>query len=156
MSLAVNRPSRSSVLAACLVLLAAMVMISADHAEAAAPSPTSFSLSLTADPTNGECVGELSWEEGRGQIYVQMVLFRDVDGVMEWQSSFATKVSTAGDPRGSKTLTYTFASPLPKGGGDGQKLDITITTAKGKGGASGDPIDFVSMLGTDETVTCGW
>ena len=156
MSLAVNRPRRSTVLAACLVLLAAMVTISADHAEAAPPPPTSFSLSLTADPTTGECVGELSWEEGRGQIYVQMLLFRDFRGVMEWQSSFATKVSTAGDPRGSKTLTYTFASPLPKGGGDGQKLDITISTAKGKGGASGDPIKFVSMLGTDETVTCGW
>ncbi len=155
MSLAVNRPRRSTVLAACLVLLAVIVTISADHAEAAPPPPTSFSLSLTADLTTGECVGELSWEEGRGQIYVQMLLFRDVDGVMEWQSSFATKVSTAGDPRGSKTLTYTFASPLPKGGGDGQKLDITISTAKGKGGASGDPISFISMLRTDETVTCG-
>ncbi len=154
MSLAINRPRRSTVLAVCLVVLAALMTISADHAEAAAPPPTSFSLSLTADPTTGECVGVLRWEEGRGQIYVQMLLFRDVDGV-EWQSSFTTKVSTAGDPRGSKALTYTFASPLPKGGGDGQKLDITISTAKGKGGAFGDPINFVSMLGTDETVTCG-
>ncbi|MCZ6611022.1 MAG: hypothetical protein O6941_00175, partial [Planctomycetota bacterium] len=70
MSLAVNRPRRSTVLAACLVLLAALVTISADHAEAAPPPPTNFSLSLTADLTTGECVGELSWEEGRGQIYV--------------------------------------------------------------------------------------
>ncbi len=155
MSLAVNRPRRSTVLAVCLVVLAASVTISADHAEAAAPPPTSFSLSLTGDPATGECVGALSWEEGRGQIYVKMVLFRDVDGGIEWQSSFATKVSTAGDPRGSKTLTFTFASPLPEGGGDGQKLDITISTAKGKGGASGDSINVVSMLGTDETFACG-
>ncbi len=152
MSLAVNRPRRSTVLAACLVLLAALVTISADHAEAAPPPPTSFTLSLTADQT-GECVGELRWEEGRGQIYVQMNLFRDVDGAMEWQSSFATKVSTAGDPRGSKALTFTFASPLPEGGGDGQKLDITISTAKGKGGAFGDQLIFVSLLGTVEYVT---
>ncbi len=155
MSLAVNRPRRSTVLAACLVLLAALVTISADRAQAAAPPPTSFTLSLTADPTTEECVGELSWEEGRGQIYVQMLLFRDVDGVMELQSSFSTKVSTAGDPRGSKYFTHTFASPLPKGGGDGHKLDITISTAKGKGGAFGEQIKFVSTLGTGETFTCG-
>jgi hypothetical protein len=154
MNLAANLPRRSTVLAACLVLLATMVTISANHAEAAAPAPVNFSLSLTADPISGNCVGQLSWEEGRGQIYVQMLLFRDVGGTNQYQSSYAGKVSTSGDPRGSKTFAHTFTSFLSSGG-EGQMLDITISTAKGKGGASGDPITFVSMMTTGETATCG-
>ena len=155
MNLALNHPRRVTVLATILILLAATVTISAEPADAAAPAPTSFSLSLTADPTTGECVGELTWTEGKGQIYVQMTLFRNVNGNNEFQSSHATKVSTSGDPRRSKTMTHTFSAPLPFGGGDGQMLDITIKTAKGKNGASGDLIKFVSMIGTGLTETCG-
>ena len=149
-----NRPRRITVLSACFALLVAMVMISAERADAAAPAPINFAISLTADPTTSECVAQLTWDEGHGQIYVQMVLFRDVGGTMELQSSHASKVSTAGDPRGSKAMTHTFVSPLLQGGGDGQVLDVTISTAKGKNGASGDPIGWVSMMGIS-TATCG-
>ena len=154
MDLAVNRFRRITVLAASLVLLAATVTITADRADAAAPAPTNFWLSLTADPSTGDCVAELHWTEGKGRIFVQMTLFRDVNGTNQFQSSHATKVSTSGDPRGSKTMTHTL-STLPAGGGDGQILDINIKTAKGKGGAFGDQIGWVSMIGTGETATCG-
>ena len=140
MNLAVNRPRRSVIIASCLVILAATVTISADHAGAVVPAPTNFSISLTADTGTGDCVGALSWQEGRGQIYVQMILFRDVGGIMHYQSSFAGKVSTSGDPRGSKALTYTFPST---GAGDYQ-LDVTISTAKGKGGAYGR-LDWICL-----------
>jgi len=154
MNLALTHPRRITVLAAILILLAATVTISAEPADAAAPAPISFSLTLSADPNTGECVGELQWAEGKGQIYVQMLLFRDVNGNNEFQASFAGKVSTSGDPRGSRVMTHTF-STLLNGGGDGQILDITIKTAKGKNGASGDPIGVVSMMLSGETASCG-
>ena len=145
-----HHPSRPTTVGVALVLIVVMVVVSTGRADAA-PPPTNFAMTLTADPGTGECVAQLTWEEGKGQIYVEMLLFAD-DGRL--QARHAQKVSTSGDPRGSKSLTHVFAAPLAYGAGSGQVLDITISTARGKGGASGEMIGWVSMIATEQSVTC--
>jgi hypothetical protein len=143
-----HHPRRVEALLVALALIVSIVVIVAERADAA-PPPTSYALSLTADPITGDCVAELSWEGGKGQIYIQMILF---NGASDPVASHSQKISTAGDPRGSQSLTHTFNPP---GGTQPHVLDVTVKTAKGRWGASGDTLQTISMIGTGETVDCG-
>jgi hypothetical protein len=115
----------------------------------AAPAPSGVVATVSA-ASDGRCVTTVTWQAGKGNIYIVQKLV-DTDVGPDAFGIHAAKVPTSGDPQGSEQYQYTWPEN-PSGFGAGQyRDDVTVYSAKGRDGAHGD---LLAVTSSESTVYC--